>query len=217
MYGSSCSYTKLYQAWSLPYIAVHAVIPRPIRLVAFRVRQFMQVIPRPIRLKSFHVWQFTQSSRDLSGVKLSINGSSCSYSKTYQAWSFPCKAVHASYPKTYQAWSFPCMADHAVIPRHIRLEGFHVWQFMQLSLFCLILSTFFFLFLCIPQGRGGLQYCRLQKVQGCTLHSSFGVIELWMWTSEVQQWYCCKKEKCPRIHLINCMKCDGAILQRNIY
>ena len=98
MYGSSCSYTKLYQAWSLPYIAVHAVIPRPIRLEAFRVRQFMQVIPRPIRLKSFHVWQFTQSSRDLSGVKLSINGSSCSYSKTYQAWSFPCKAVHASYP-----------------------------------------------------------------------------------------------------------------------
>ena len=95
MYGSSCSYTKLYQAWSLPYIAVHAVIPRPIRLEAFRVRQFMQVIPRPIRLKSFHVWQFTQSSRDLSGVKLSINGSSCSYSKTYQAWRFSCLAVHA--------------------------------------------------------------------------------------------------------------------------
>ena len=89
MYGSSCSYTKLYQAWSFPYIAVHAVIPRP------------------IRIEAFHVWQLMQLYQALSGLKLAIYSSSCSYSKTYQAW------------------SFPYMAVHSVIPRPIRLEAFH--------------------------------------------------------------------------------------------
>ena len=108
MYGSSCSYTKLYQAWSFPYIAVHAVIPRP------------------IRIEAFHVWQLMQLYQALSGLKLAIYSSSCSYSKTYQAWSFPCKAVHASYPKAYKAEIFPCMAVHTVIPRPIRREAFHI-------------------------------------------------------------------------------------------
>ena len=79
VYGSSHSHTATYQARSFPLMAVHAVIPRPIRLEAFRVRQFMQVIPRPIRREAFHVWQIMQLFQDISGLKVFMSGSSCNY------------------------------------------------------------------------------------------------------------------------------------------
>ena len=90
IYSSSCSYSKTDQAEIFPCMAVHAVIPRP------------------IRREAFHVWQFMQLYQALSGLKLSIYSSSCSY------------------PETYQDWSFPCMAAHAVIPSSIRLEACHI-------------------------------------------------------------------------------------------